>query len=710
MNHPSRVSGTLRFAIVFFGALAALAAGTLAAFTVGETYALVTAATIVITSVVVALTASPLLGRLVLAVLVLAMAGSLAIGAYGAMEILAALSADRSGPVDAADPDVLASAERKIEASVEDNTFRVELTERELNAVLQDALAETDTPFQRITIDILNTTSEPALIGFTGDFKNGRLSVDGQLTADTSGGQLQLELLEADVGMFTMPGVARDAVEDMIGRVADLNRALAEEGADVQSVVIGDDVIVVTGVASSEGSVDAGVLLASFGNLGGIAIAEVDVAPYAPGVDTAAVEGDQYYVALGDSLAAAVGVDGYADGYVSQVHRELSLDDGIPYGLRNFGISGETSGTMLLGSQLDDATAFGRDHDVEYVTIDIGANDLLGHLASSDCSEDIAALPCASRIDASLQAYAANLDSIFSSIEDAFGDAEVVFLLAYNPFSLGFEAEVAFEAQSNDALASLNDIAVSTAAEYGFVIADGFSPMRGTATATTHMTNTARHPPKRHRLRRVDRGDSGRLEPLTAPTDTYPSGYSRKAGNLEPPSRHQKEDSQEPTRGKRDETLHHRIRSTGRAGRCMHIDIGIGDDYERRHHRHASTDSGDTGFVRSAAVRRMRGLPRLCEEPRGRHGWTVWVRIRLLRALVPGWHRPRSRGDGSRRGRLLRAHHRRSISRQLAGTGCRLLRDQHPRTRGRRTGHHQDRRHKDRRYQRQRAVHHRCHR
>ena len=75
--------------------------------------------------------------------------------------------------------------------------------------------------------------------------------------------------------------------------------------------------ITVTGVTSDGDPIDAGVLLASFGNLGGLAIPQIDVVPYPAGVDSAEAAGDITYVALGDSLAAAVGVEGLADGYVS---------------------------------------------------------------------------------------------------------------------------------------------------------------------------------------------------------------------------------------------------------------------------------------------------------------------------------------------------------------------------------------------------------
>lgn len=495
METYARTAGPLRVAVIVFGVLAALAAGALAMFTIGETYAVVTAAIIFVTAVIIAFTAPALLGRLILILLIATFAGSLTIGAFGAIQILAALAGNQTGPVDLPDEQVLAAAELKIDQSVEDTTFRVELTESELNAVLQDSLAEVDTPFQRITVDIINAVGDPALIAFVGDFRNGRLTVEGELTAQTSGGQLELELLEADVGMFSMPGIARDAVEDMIGRVADLNRALAEEGADMQEVVIGNDGIVVTGITSSDRPINATVLLESFGNLGGLGVAEVAVRPYDAGVDSATADGETYYVALGDSLAAAVGVDGYAEGYVSQVHRELSLRDGTVYGLRNFGKSGETSGTMLSRGQLDEAARFGEDNDVAYVSVDIGANDLLGHLASADCSEAVTAAPCTVRIEASLDAYRNNLNVILDTVEDVYPDAAVVFLLAYNPFSLGFEDEVAFEAQSNEVLMRLNDIATAAATDREFIVADGFTPLRGTATATTHMTGT---PPDIH--------------------------------------------------------------------------------------------------------------------------------------------------------------------------------------------------------------------
>jgi len=70
-----------------------------------------------------------------------------------------------------------------------------------------------------------------------------------------------------------------------------------------------------------------------------------------------------------------------------------------------------------------------------------------------------------------------------------------VFLRSYNPFSLGFGAAVALETQSDAKLDAFNELAADLAVERGFLVADGFTPMQGTASVTTHMLDT---PPDIH--------------------------------------------------------------------------------------------------------------------------------------------------------------------------------------------------------------------
>ncbi len=70
-----------------------------------------------------------------------------------------------------------------------------------------------------------------------------------------------------------------------------------------------------------------------------------------------------------------------------------------------------------------------------------------------------------------------------------------MFLQTYNPFSLGMESFVEFEQDSNQAVLTLNQTAATVAGTRGVLVADGFTPMRGTTSATTHMTDT---PPDIH--------------------------------------------------------------------------------------------------------------------------------------------------------------------------------------------------------------------
>ncbi len=142
---------------------------------------------------------------------------------------------------------------------------------------------------------------------------------------------------------------------------------------------------------------------------------------------------------------------------------------------------------MIRGGQLASAVEFLREEEVAYVTIDIGANNLLGHLGSEDCSESLQAPVCTERIANAFESYDDDLAVIFEEVQEAAPDATIIFMLAYNPFSLGFADTIAFEAESDRILAEFNAIAVAVAAAADIVVADAFSPMQGTTATTTHM-------------------------------------------------------------------------------------------------------------------------------------------------------------------------------------------------------------------------------
>ena len=145
--------------------------------------------------------------------------------------------------------------------------------------------------------------------------------------------------------------------------------------------------------------------------------------PVPPGADqvppgTAGISepGDDLYLALGDSLAANVGVNRPQDGYVSRFHADLERETGRDLGLLNLGISGESSISIMQGQfqQALDELRQRRDDGnpntkVSVLTIDLGANDLLTHLGSAECQQAPRGDACQARIDAGLEGFSENL-------------------------------------------------------------------------------------------------------------------------------------------------------------------------------------------------------------------------------------------------------------------------------------------------------------
>ncbi len=462
-------------------------------FTLGEIPALVVVVAI-LGATVFGAAASPetanrvLVGIAGLAILVAGYA------AWTGFQIYQALTST-GGQVAAADPTALASAEAKLAAIDGLAGFRLVLTEAEMTAYVLDALAENeDNPLESVTLDVVDRPGEEqGRVMFTADFQGGRVGGSGAVSARLVAGAVKVKLERVELGAFTVPGIAEGALEDLVESIADLNDALAAAGADVQAIDIGNDQIVVVGTQTSLDLLTSEALLSTLQDQ--IAAAGTAVSPpperLGPGRLNAPVGttagSEPFYVALGDSLAANVGVAEALDGYVSRFHNQLEIMDAATYGLHNFGVSGETTGTLIRSGQLDAAVDFITGRDVDYVTIDIGANNLLGHLGSDDCSESLAAPACAERLDDAFATYDDDLDVIFAALTEAAPDATIVFMKAYNPFSLGFADAVAFERQSDQVLADFNAIAEQVAAAYGVVVADGETPMRGTTAATTHM-------------------------------------------------------------------------------------------------------------------------------------------------------------------------------------------------------------------------------
>jgi lysophospholipase L1-like esterase len=480
----------VRALVGFLGLLAGLVVAVVLLFTRGEVLAvvglLVTIAAAFAFAAVLPRGVAVALVAVELAVIVLG-------GAWIARQTVSVIDAltTTEGPAEPADPALFEIASQKFDDIEDSAGFRLELMEEELEAFVQDGLSGEDVPLSKVTIDVIDgEDGEQGHLEFVGAFKSGDLEVEGSLTARLEVGAVLIELLDIDLGSLRLPGLAEGAVEDLIESITDLNETLAAQQADVQSIEIGNDRIVITGTQGGGELLTSTTLLSGLREQAATVSAAVQPPPerIGPGtVDGLRADGPTYYVALGDSLAANIGVEAPRDGYVSRFHKAIEERDGASYGLRNFGISGETSGTLIRGGQLEDAVAFLEGHEVTYVTIDIGANDLLGHLGSAECSVDLDDPRCRSRIDTTFRVYGENMERIFDELRDAAPEATIVFMRAYNPFSLGFGASIGLEETSNEILDSFNDLAARIAAEQEVLVADAFTPMQDTAAATTHM-------------------------------------------------------------------------------------------------------------------------------------------------------------------------------------------------------------------------------
>lgn len=166
------------------------------------------------------------------------------------------------------------------------------------------------------------------------------------------------------------------------------------------------------------------------------------VAPALPEA-LAGTDGRPYYLAMGDSLSVGFqpGRGETSKGYVDRLWRRVGKEQIPDLALRNVGCAGETSRSMITGrrspcqysagSQLDSAVAFLESHSgqVAFITIDIGANDLLER-----CLD-----PRTGRIDKACTVdmrprLGTRLANIVDALQAAGPGVPIVGMTYYNPF------------------------------------------------------------------------------------------------------------------------------------------------------------------------------------------------------------------------------------------------------------------------------------
>jgi lysophospholipase L1-like esterase len=172
------------------------------------------------------------------------------------------------------------------------------------------------------------------------------------------------------------------------------------------------------------------------------------------------------YLALGDSLSGGVGASVYHEkGFVPLIHDALGPD----FALLNLGIAGHTSTELIQEGPLERAIGEieERNHDdnpdnnVEFVTLEIGGNDLLDiffdYVLPGRCPSVAVGLErpdCVDQLRRALDGYEPNLDQILDRLREVDPDLEIFLMTLYNPFSAGTPehdelAELALEGRAD---------------------------------------------------------------------------------------------------------------------------------------------------------------------------------------------------------------------------------------------------------------------
>ncbi len=175
----------------------------------------------------------------------------------------------------------------------------------------------------------------------------------------------------------------------------------------------------------------------------------------------------EYYLALGDSLAAGVGSND-GKGYVADVFaNEARTVPGLV--LENLACSGATTGSMIDGpgcsyttlTQLGDAEAFLEAHpgEVAFVTIDIGANDVDGCTSGTTINQ-----ACVSQ---GLADVTTQLPEILSGLRAAGGSTPIVGMSYYDPFLAAWLLGSSGHALARQSVTLLDDLNGILGGDYG---------------------------------------------------------------------------------------------------------------------------------------------------------------------------------------------------------------------------------------------------
>jgi lysophospholipase L1-like esterase len=395
-------------------------------------------------------------------------------------------------------PAAIKDAQGKVDQNVGSRqAFTLELSGTDLMALIS---ARAGDSARALPIAHANLAVHPEAIGLTADLRGTvPVPVAGTLTPSVSEGRLELAVSSMRIGLLPVP--ADQLVGPLINQALDINAALAASGAmTLQSVELRDGTMRLVGLQRDGALIEQGVAQRIKEQVARPAnsaptVVNVAGADVVPAGSTLGKPGNPIYLAVGDSLAAGVGVTDKREDFVSRFHAYLEKQTGQQLGLTNLGISGESTSTMLTAGQLQKALATIKadPKGVRVLTLGIGANDLLGHVASPACQTDPTGIECQSRLRAALTAFPPNFKRITSQLASAIDPStQVIVMNVYNPFNFGIG--VPAEQMSNQTVKSLNDAIAAEAKAHGWQVADAGGAIGDRAAALTSILNGDVHP------------------------------------------------------------------------------------------------------------------------------------------------------------------------------------------------------------------------
>ncbi len=359
----------------------------------------------------------------------------------------------------------------------EDEAFRLALTEAELARLLRAGLSETPAALETVTVRV-DGGSDSVRLHAEGDAARASLRLAATLEARAVDGGLSLEVTSSELSGLALPGVADDALGDLLAGSGEVGERLAREGVTVEEVTAEQGVLVIAGRAEDPERA-ATQLREAFGAVGRPA------PPERVGPGRLAVRdepGPRLVLAIGDSVAAGTGATDHRDAATSRVHGALERLDGDARGYRNLAEPGATAADVVAGGQLEAASAIVASGEVGLVVVSVGGNELLDLLEGGPCAADLASSACDDALAGARDELGEELATILEALQAA-GRPEVVVLAPYNPFSVGGGGEA--ERRTDEAAAALTATTRAVASEHGARVADPAADFAGRAGSLT---------------------------------------------------------------------------------------------------------------------------------------------------------------------------------------------------------------------------------